>query len=288
MTSHDEFDATAAAYALDALDASERATFDLHLATCGRCQQAIAELRNVTAALGASVDPVAPPESLKARAMARATAQAQAPASASMSRLTPRSSSVARSSAPPRSAPRSSDWFVRAASIIIIVGLGLYSSALRSEVAALRGMVADATERAEQLRAQVAGLRGDSMRLSHAMSVISAPDTVRVDLRGAASAPRATGRAFFSRDRGLILAANQLPPLAPGRVYQLWVIPPGSAVALSGGVFFVDNTGALPGFAATLPAGVQSVKTIAITDEPGPIGSPSGTTPILLVGSAGD
>lgn len=288
MTSHDEFDDAAAAYALDALDPTERAAFELHLTTCERCQQAVAELRTVTAALGASVEPVAPPESLKARTMSRATAQPQAHASASVSRLTPRSSSADRVSPVVQPARRSSEWLVRAASIIVIVGLGLYASALRSEVATLRTLVAEVTERAEQLRSQVAGLRGDSMRLSHAMSVISAPDAVRLQLRGAANAPRATGLAFFSPDRGLIVAANQLPPLAPGRVYQLWVIPPGSSVALSGGVFSVDSTGALPGFTATLPAGVRSVKTIAITDEPGPVGSPSGTTPILLVGSAGD
>lgn len=282
MTSHDEFAAAAAAYALDALDASEREQFEQHLTTCERCQQSVAELREVTAALGA-IEAVAPPASLKARTIAHATAQVQEPAAATVSRLVPRAPSASSAAA-----SRSSEWLVRAASVIIIVGLGLYSVSLRSEVATLRGVVAEAVERAEQLRAQVAGLRGDSARLSHAMSVVSAPDTVRVELRGAATAPQATGRAFFSRDRGLILAANQLPPLAPGRVYQLWVIPPDSSVALSGGVFSVDGTGVLSEFVATLPAGLRSVKTIAITDEPGPVGSPSGTTPILLVGSAGD
>lgn len=282
MTPHEAFEDAAAAYALDALDHGERAAFELHLASCAQCQRAVAELRDVTAALGASIEPVAPPESLKARTMARATMLQQAPAGADVTRFSTANRRTTGTGA------RSGEWLVRAASVLLIVGLGIYAASLRSQVSSLRIMLTDAASRAEALRAELAGARGDSVRLSRAMAIIAAPDVRPFTLRGTAGAPRAAGRAYFSGARGLVFAASELPPLRPGRVYQLWVIPPDSAVPLDAGVFSVDSTGSSPEFTVTLPPGVQSVKTVAVTEEPGPVGSPSASTPIILVGSAGD
>src|SRR4051812_8018053 len=82
MTPHDDaFDDALAAFALDALDAADRPALEAHLATCERCQAELVELRRVTAALGETVDPVQPPESLKAKVLARAIAGAAAPKS---------------------------------------------------------------------------------------------------------------------------------------------------------------------------------------------------------------
>ena len=57
-----------AAYALDALDASERALFEEHMATCDRCQLEVGRLSEGTVLLAES-SAQAPPPHLKARLM---------------------------------------------------------------------------------------------------------------------------------------------------------------------------------------------------------------------------
>jgi anti-sigma-K factor RskA len=79
---------------------------------------------------------------------------------------------------------------------------------------------------------------------------------------------------------GEALVAAQLPPLASGQVYQLWIIA-GDAAPQSGGVFTVDSSGF--GVIALDPGAVVSGYTLAVTAEPAP-GSPGPTTEILVVG----
>jgi anti-sigma-K factor RskA len=113
MTSHDEYREIAASYALDALDARERAEFEARLATCAICRQDVADLAPVVAALGTTVEPMAPPPELKARTLARATGQAPAPTA----QVVP-----IRSAPPP--ARRSSGWLLAAASLVLASGHG--------------------------------------------------------------------------------------------------------------------------------------------------------------------
>nr|WP_306237898.1 anti-sigma factor [Ornithinimicrobium sp. HY1745] len=56
--------ALAAAYALDAVDAGERASFELHLSTCADCGREVAELREATVALSDDLT-VEPPPALR-------------------------------------------------------------------------------------------------------------------------------------------------------------------------------------------------------------------------------
>src|SRR5260221_9481054 len=70
-----EFAESAAAYALGALDASERARFEAHLPTCDICQEEVDKYRSVTAGIGGTVEPMVPPAALKARVIAAATSQ---------------------------------------------------------------------------------------------------------------------------------------------------------------------------------------------------------------------
>lgn len=62
MTDHD-LHALSGAYAVDALDADERARFEAHLATCADCREEVASLREAAALLG--TDPVEPPSSVR-------------------------------------------------------------------------------------------------------------------------------------------------------------------------------------------------------------------------------
>ena len=64
-----------AAYALDALDRDDLRSFESHLATCERCRDDVASLRESAAALAYDVDPIAVPETLERRILTAARAE---------------------------------------------------------------------------------------------------------------------------------------------------------------------------------------------------------------------
>src|SRR5262245_38748112 len=174
MTGHDAFQDAPAAYALGAFDQDERLSFEAHLASCPICQGEVAQFRRVAAALGASTDAVNPPASLKARTLQRATSQRSHPV-----RVDRQAPAVAPVASPWR-------WLSIAAAMGLAAGLGVYAWSLRAEVRLLRGMVAESTARAEALRQEVTALRRDAARLTNTVNVLSAPDLLRVDLKGLA------------------------------------------------------------------------------------------------------
>jgi len=64
-----------AAYALDALDAEERDTYEEHLAHCERCRGELAHLSEAATALAWTVESPAPPDRLRARILDAAAAE---------------------------------------------------------------------------------------------------------------------------------------------------------------------------------------------------------------------
>ena len=140
------------------------------------------------------------------------------------------------------------------------------------------------------LRTELASARGDAERLMKTTRVVNAPDLVTVNLRGRAGAPGATAHMLLSGRTGLIFRAGGLPALPPGRVYQLWVIPPATpdtpAAAIGAGILNAGANGEFLLEGGPLPSSVPAVQVVAVTNEPGPAGSPAPTTPILLVGLA--
>jgi len=276
MTSHDEFAAAAAAYAIDpgALGHDERLAFEAHLETCDQCRADVADFRRVTAGIGLGTDAVAPPESLKARTLARATSQPQA-RSAGATRRPEGGPSTSRATVPA--------WWALAAASVALVATALYAVNMRVQVQMLRQMIADASAEAQSLRTELADVRRDRARLTRTMAVVSAPDLIRVNLSGQATAAAASGRAFWSKAQGLVFSADGLPALPADHVYQLWVLAPSP---ISVGVLTVSAAGVAT-FSATLPADLPPIAAVAVTSEPGPNGSTSPTMPILLVGKPG-
>jgi anti-sigma-K factor RskA len=268
MTTEHAFDDVVAAYALGALDGEERTAFEAHLATCSRCQSELASYRRVVTAIGAGVEPVPVPEALKSQTLVRATG-----------RTIPAGS-------PPRVSNRASWTWLQAAAVLLIGLLGAYVASLRSTVDVLSRELAIATERAESLRQELATLRREHTQLASMVQVFGAPDVVRVDLRGTSPTVGASARAYVSPNQGLVFTAAGLPALPAGRVYQLWVIPPGAPAPISAGLVPIDSSGGAQ-ITVELPPGVTSVGTVAVTNEPGPAGSPGPTTTPLLAGTAG-
>ena len=186
-TSHDHFAESLAAYAIDALDRSERAAFEAHLATCRECQQELTELQRVSAGIGLGVALEEPPASLRSRVLERAT----------QGRVDNRGALTERDRVRPGFGSRV-PWLVAAAALVVAVGAGIYAYSLRAELQTVRQLAADATERVDTLRTELIRLRQDSTRLQRVVNVINAPDVREARLTGSGPAQGASGLALWS------------------------------------------------------------------------------------------
>jgi anti-sigma-K factor RskA len=119
------------------------------------------------------------------------------------------------------------------------------------------------------------------MGVQRTMAVLAAPDMARFDLTGQQVAPAARARAFWSRDRGLVVAANNLPALRPGRTYQVWMLPK-SGAPISAGLLTPDSAGVATVAYETAP-GLSAPGAVAVSEEPAG-GVPAPTGAIVVVG----
>jgi anti-sigma factor RsiW len=114
----DELHELSALYALDVLDAEERARFEEHLAGCDRCRSELAELRDAASGL-AFVEGPAPPPALRERIVSAVRAEPQ-----NVVPLPRRRSRAAAIAA----------GFALAASLVA-VGLGIWAASLHHSLA---------------------------------------------------------------------------------------------------------------------------------------------------------
>jgi hypothetical protein len=223
-------------------------------------------LGGVTAALPHGVPLIDPPASLRDRVMAvtgRATT-----ASAHVVALPPRPVRT-------RSLVATAGWLSAAALLAVSIGLGVYSMSLQREISGLRSEVGDLNARLNQSDQRVAVATRLVALADARMAVLTAPDLRQVDLQGQPPvAPRASGRAFYSRSRGLVFTASDLPPLRAGRAYQLWVVTAQSPV--SAGLLELDSAGRVTQ-AFNTPPDLPNPVAIAVTEEPaGGVTAPTG------------
>lgn len=151
----------------------------------------------------------------------------------------------------------------------------------RGWLLALGGLAAAAIVAAAIGWGQVIGLRGELARtndkLTQAYADLSKAQVVLATLQGGSG----EGSVVRTREGATVFAVN-LPQLQAGRTYQLWRIPKGSPPA-SAGVFSVDPRG-FGVFALEGSQQPQSGETVAVTDEPGPLGSEGPTMQPLILG----
>ena len=173
-------------------------------------------------------------------------------------RLLARISAEKSATMPPGGLRRTPAWLVgvAAASLVAAVGLGLYSMNLR-----------DALERRE--RQLNAILEADQQM--HVARVMSA-DTMA-----------GPGLQFFwnVKQRRGIVHAFRMPPAAPGRSYQVWLLQDGKPFSVS--VFNSDADGHALVENLTLPETPRGATLVLVTDEPAG-GSPGPTTTPFMRG----
>ena len=236
MSTHDELKAAAAGYVLGSLEPDERREFEAHLAGCAECASEVDSLRPIAAALATAVPQVTPRAEVRDRILAAAAAGLKT-----------------RSSVHDRKSPRALRWLPLAAAIVIAVGAGVYAVSLQRQMGDLQA-------RFEQAQATTA--------------VLAAPDLARIDLQGQAVAPDARARALWSRSRGLVFTAANLPPAPSGKAYQVWVVT--AQAPISAGLLTTDPAGGGTQYYMTAPDIAPPVA-VAVTLEPaGGVAAPTG------------
>jgi hypothetical protein len=181
----------------------------------------------------------------------------------------------------PRVASNARQWLPLAALVVLTVGMGVYAGWLQVRVTVLEERLEQALLQAAAAETAVADARRVNGELQSAMAVLAAPDLVRIDLAGQTPAPQATARALWSRARGMVFTATNLPPLPAGQVYQVWVVPTAQP-PISAGLLRPDPAGAGQTYFNT-PPDIPPPAAVAVSIEPaGGVLAPTGA--IYLVG----
>lgn len=285
QTPHDAL----AAYALGALDVDEQRLFELHLFVCATCRGELPSYQRTVSLLPHALPPAQPPDGSRSRLLARA----RAVASESMTVSTP----IGRSDEAP-TAVHTVPTFLRAAPKPREAETVVEPApAQESSTGWTRPRPAPTTQAPTRrgIRIKLASIGwGVALLLliasglfvvawsatgPHASPEIQIlarlPGGQVLSLRGT-TVPSASARLFVAENgRRAELAVDSLPPLPPGRVYQLWFDEPGQP-SRTGGAFGVDQRGNAA-VRVVIPTPLERVRGIGITQEPAPgLASPTG------------
>ena len=265
---HDEMVVLAPAYVLGALEPDERRAFESHLAECDRCVSEVRSLSRVRSGLAQTVPQVTPRAALRDRVLMAVGAR------------------DARASDPHvRRRWVMGNWLAYAACVALATAAGLYAMNLRARVESLEARLEVAQMRLAEADRAIVESHQVAFEMQSAMAVFAAADLMRVDLRGAPAAPQAVGRALWSRQSGMVFAANNLPPLPAGKIYQVWLVAGGPPV--SAGLIAPDESGSGVRIFRT-PVDVTGPVTVAVTIEPeGGVPAPTGAFYLTGKSSAG-
>lgn len=245
--------ALSGAYAVDALDAEERARFEVHLVNCVHCREEVDELREAAALLGAD-DDIAPPPSVRDAVLSGITGIRPLPP------LTP--------VAPPADAPPVADTTVsdlsarRARRLLRRTPLLVAAAVLLILSAGMAVWSPWSTP------------DGTTVHLTAAERVLAADDAARVEATFD-DGSRAT--VVLSRTEGRAVILTEDMQLAPaGKVYALWLQSPAGDMVPAG--LMPDD----PDATVVLDGDASEATAVGITVEPDG-GSPEPTTSPIAV-----
>jgi anti-sigma-K factor RskA len=233
------------AFALGAVDADEAARVRAHLATCAECQAEMAELWLAVDSLPNTIEPMEPPPALRGRIAAAIAAEAASPAPVPPAPALEPVPTVAPAPLVPEAIRKPASFWSRATPWAAAAAILLLLSA---------------------------GLLVWNLRLREQLA--TAPVTETIALAPTDAAPGAHGEVtYLPQDNLLLLDVRDLPPLKPDQVYEVWLI--GSEGPVPAGTF--DQ----PTDQHAVVADRSQYETLAITAEPGPLGTAAPTGEIV-------
>jgi anti-sigma-K factor RskA len=242
MSAHEQFGEDLSLYALGVLDGEGRTVLEKHLESCAGCREELAALRGDMAVLATSVMGPKPPQRARVRlmdAIAKEPRGVTAPAAEARHGL---------------NWWGALGWLAAAAMLFVVFQTRGENDKLRQSVATLGSLVKQQTSELENAKRVV--------------ETITAPEAQKIVLVAGKTPPQPQGKAFYLRDKsGLIFVANNLPPLAPEKIYELWLFPANGGAPIAAGLFKPDAHGSATVVNPPLPAGVEA-KNFAVTLEP--------------------
>jgi anti-sigma-K factor RskA len=234
-------------YVLDALTEEEKELVESYLAGHAEARAQVQDLQSGALALPNSVSPVEPPPRVKEALMARVAADAQV-----------RERSSARVvSQPSRRGLRFDDIF-RILSLGAATAAILWAFILNAQVAQLQSKISALNE-------QVATQSKSIDELIRNLPQTNQSDVITVSLKSTEAQPRPLGQLIANpHDTSAVLVISGLPPLEPGKTYQVWLI--GNA-PVSAGLLTVDEHGQSV-LIVTSKEAIGSFNSLGISIEP--------------------
>jgi Anti-sigma-K factor rskA len=134
-----------------------------------------------------------------------------------------------------------------------------------------------------QAREAIAGMSSEREQLQQALRMLDQPETRQVTFGKDQPAPP-RGNVFIHARLGVMLIASNLPKLAPGKTYQMWLVPKEGAPKPAGLFQSSDRQSAMHFLAG--PVDSAALAAVAVSVEP-EAGSSAPTTTPLIVAAAG-
>jgi anti-sigma-K factor RskA len=248
-------------YALDALSEEEKKLVESYLAQHPEERAQVQDLQSGVSALPLGISPVEPPRHVKEALLARVAADVQArqrPAAGAEPQPARRSFGL-------ENLFRVLSLGAAAAAVIWAFFLNMQVARLQDQISALNDQVASQSQSIDQI---IANLPPSNQS-----------DVITVSLKGTDAQPRAQGQLIADpNDQSAVLVISGLPPLEPGRTYQVWLI---GEAPVSAGLLTVDENGQSV-LIVTSEAAIGSFNSLGISIEPeGGSTAPTGEIVVL-------
>jgi Anti-sigma-K factor rskA. len=256
MTTHDQFESTAALEAIGVATPEESSAFSAHASACAGCRRALDEYEEASTLLARDLDPVTPPTDVRDRILAAVDESTE-------------SDNVIDAQ---ERFGISRWWMVAAALFLALWGWRELS------IRVTREKVNTREAEIHRLAGENQILAARNEKLSAEMAALASRDTRTIALAGQQVSPSASARVFLEpQQRRAVVFFYNLPANASDKSYQLWILRADQPKPQSAGVFDVTQSGAASISIENLPLATE-IKGLAVTLEPkGGVAQPTNT-----------
>jgi anti-sigma-K factor RskA len=251
------------AYALGALDAEDRASFEAHVASgCAECEKALRESRWLVSQLAYLAPESAPSPMLKERLLRAVGSQAGA---------------LPFAPKPKKTAVPLLLWMGIAAMLLLTVYSGWSAMRLSDEMKRMQAEMATEREKRASLEKELAASKQEAtMR-----AIWTNPESTKIMLLPS-NRDMPSLEAKWHSKLGIAVAGYQVPKAPENRVFQLWLIPKDGSKPMPSVTFWPSADGSLVKVIIHPEEAIPAVKALAITEEPSGGSTQPTSTPIWV------
>jgi anti-sigma-K factor RskA len=264
VSEHDQFRELIEGYALGALDASERAALEAHLAVgCPECAKALEEARFLVSQLAYLAPPAEPSDMLKARLMRTVRAE---------------QSTARPTTAPSRGASIPYWLWAGVAALLLLSAYSTWDARrLQKEVQEVKARAAAELKHRRQLEQELTEAK-------HEAWILTDPSSKKIDIMpNDKEMPML--QATWHPELGIYITGQKMPMPKGNKVLQLWLIPKTKgAKPMPSHTFWPDANGKIREMVDDPPEVMAQTKALAITEEPAGGSEQPTSTPMWVGG----